>query len=57
MILEEDDPAIQITAKKLGMTSMLEVYKNIIPQYRIRELTDAEKQQAVSYHFFTNQTS
>ena len=47
-MLNEDDPDIFITVKKIVIVSLTEIFKDIIPAYRIRELTAKEKGQAVS---------
>ncbi len=47
MFLEEEDPQTFLTVKKLAMVSLMEVFKDIIPDYRIRELTEKEKSQPV----------
>ena len=38
----------QVTVAKLCMLSLMEVFKDIIPDYRIRPLTETEKGQQVS---------
>ena len=44
----EKDPEIFITVRKLATISLLEIYKDIIPEYRFRVSTETEKQQSVS---------
>ncbi|XP_061184775.1 nucleolar complex protein 3 homolog [Saccostrea echinata] len=41
----ESDPDVFLTVRKLAMVSMMEVFKDIIPGYRIRLPTEAEKTQ------------
>ena len=45
MLLADDDPNTMVTVKKLGMITLMEVFKDIIPGYRIRIATEQEKQQ------------
>ncbi len=47
LMLEESEPDIQITVKKLAMFSLMEIFKDIIPGYRIRVATEQEKTQPV----------
>ncbi|XP_016412910.1 nucleolar complex protein 3 homolog isoform X2 [Sinocyclocheilus rhinocerous] len=42
-MLMETDPCVAITVRKLVMVSLLEVFKDIVPSYRIRPLTEEEK--------------
>ncbi|XP_038678333.1 nucleolar complex protein 3 homolog [Scyliorhinus canicula] len=42
-MLMETDPNVAVTVRKLVMVSLLEVFKDITPCYRIRPLTEAEK--------------
>ncbi|XP_078422130.1 nucleolar complex protein 3 homolog isoform X2 [Cetorhinus maximus] len=42
-MLMEKDPNVAVTVRKLVMVSLLEVFKDITPCYRIRPLTEAEK--------------
>ncbi|XP_067909377.1 LOW QUALITY PROTEIN: nucleolar complex protein 3 homolog [Heterodontus francisci] len=42
-MLIEKDPNVAVTVRKLVMVSLLEVFKDITPSYRIRPLTEAEK--------------
>ncbi|KAJ8365680.1 hypothetical protein SKAU_G00145110 [Synaphobranchus kaupii] len=42
-MLMETDPCVAVTVRKLVMVSLMEVFKDIIPAYRIRPLTEAEK--------------
>ncbi|XP_033102734.1 nucleolar complex protein 3 homolog [Anneissia japonica] len=48
MILHEDDVEIMITIRKLVMVSMLEVFKDIVPGYRIREWGEKANQVKLS---------
>ena len=51
-MLDEQDADICVTTKKLVSLSLLEVFKDIIPSYRIREATEKEKQQSVRKPIF-----
>lgn len=42
-LLMESDPAVAVTVRKLVMVSLMEIFKDIAPTYRIRPLTPAEK--------------
>nr|XP_055032367.1 nucleolar complex protein 3 homolog isoform X1 [Misgurnus anguillicaudatus] len=42
-MLMETDPSIAVTVRKLVMVSLMEIFKDIVPSYRIRPLTEAEK--------------
>ncbi|XP_030611769.1 nucleolar complex protein 3 homolog [Archocentrus centrarchus] len=42
-MLMEADPSVAVTVRKLAMISLMEVFKDIAPTYRIRPLTSAEK--------------
>uniref|UniRef100_A0A4W4GQ13 Nucleolar complex protein 3 homolog n=1 Tax=Electrophorus electricus TaxID=8005 RepID=A0A4W4GQ13_ELEEL len=42
-MLMESDPCVAVTVRKLVMVSLLEIFKDIVPAYRIRPLTEAEK--------------
>ncbi|KAK9965128.1 hypothetical protein ABG768_004237 [Culter alburnus] len=42
-MLMETDPCVAVTVRKLVMVSLMEVFKDIVPAYRIRPLTEAEK--------------
>jgi nucleolar complex protein 3 len=44
LMLDESDPLIALPMKKLAAISLLEVFKDIIPEYRIRQLTEQEKE-------------
>ena len=47
LMLDEQDSDICVTARKLVSLSLMEVFKDIIPAYRIRVVTEKEKQQTV----------
>ncbi|KAI3365034.1 hypothetical protein L3Q82_010087, partial [Scortum barcoo] len=42
-MLMESDPCVAVTVRKLVMVSLMEIFKDITPTYRIRPLTPAEK--------------
>ncbi|KAM8889197.1 nucleolar complex protein 3 homolog [Synchiropus picturatus] len=42
-MLMETDPSVAVTTRKLVMVSLMEIFKDISPSYRIRPLTAAEK--------------
>lgn len=42
-MLMEADPSVAVTVRKLVMVSLMEVFKDIAPTYRIRPLTSVEK--------------
>lgn len=42
-MLMETDPSVAVTVRKLVMVSLMEVFKDIVPAYRIRPLTEEEK--------------
>lgn len=41
-MLMERDPCVAVTIRKLAMVSLMEIFKDIAPSYRIRPLTSAE---------------
>lgn len=41
-MLMEKDPHVAVTVRKLVMVSLLEIFKDITPSYRIRPLTEVE---------------
>lgn len=41
-MMMEVDPCVAVTTRKLVMVSLMEVFKDIVPTYRIRPLTPAE---------------
>lgn len=42
-MLMETDPCVAVTVRKLVMVSLMEIFKDIVPAYRIRPLTETEK--------------
>ncbi|OWF43118.1 nucleolar complex protein 3 homolog [Mizuhopecten yessoensis] len=44
-MLEEEDPDVYLTVRKLAMVSLMEVFKDIVPDYRLRIATQEEKSQ------------
>uniref|UniRef100_A0A7N5JPH5 Nucleolar complex protein 3 homolog n=1 Tax=Ailuropoda melanoleuca TaxID=9646 RepID=A0A7N5JPH5_AILME len=42
-MLTEQDPDVAVTVRKLVIISLLELFKDITPSYKIRPLTEAEK--------------
>ncbi|XP_008303033.1 nucleolar complex protein 3 homolog [Stegastes partitus] len=42
-MLMEADPSVAVTIRKLVMVSLMEIFKDIVPSYRIRPLTAEEK--------------
>lgn len=40
LMLHEEDPDVFITVRKLAMVSMMEIFKDIVPGYRIRPHVD-----------------
>ncbi|XP_077359885.1 nucleolar complex protein 3 homolog [Festucalex cinctus] len=42
-MLMEADPSVAVTVRKLAMGSLMEIFKDIAPTYKIRPLTAAEK--------------
>lgn len=51
-MLMEQDPNVAVIVRKLVMVSLMEVFKDIAPSYKIRPLTEAEKATKVKYHIF-----
>ena len=41
------DASVTVTVCKLAMLSMMEVFKDVLPEYRIRVFTNTEKRQKV----------
>lgn len=41
-MMMERDPCVAVTIRKLVMVSLMEIFKDIAPTYRIRPLTAAE---------------
>ncbi|XP_026770351.2 nucleolar complex protein 3 homolog isoform X2 [Pangasianodon hypophthalmus] len=46
-MLMETDPCVAVTVRKLVMVSLMEIFKDIVPSYRIRPLTEEEKKTKV----------
>ncbi|KAK3095067.1 hypothetical protein FSP39_009879 [Pinctada imbricata] len=44
LMLDEADQEVYLTVRKLVMVSLMEIFKDIVPGYRIRLPTDSEKQ-------------
>ncbi|XP_078146909.1 nucleolar complex protein 3 homolog isoform X2 [Centroberyx gerrardi] len=42
-MLMEAEPSVAVTVRKLVMVSLMEIFKDIIPSYKIRPLTPAER--------------
>uniref|UniRef100_A0A672FIJ6 Nucleolar complex protein 3 homolog n=1 Tax=Salarias fasciatus TaxID=181472 RepID=A0A672FIJ6_SALFA len=42
-MLMEADPSVAVTVRKLVMVSLMEIFKDVAPTYRIRPLTEDEK--------------
>lgn len=42
-MLMESDPCVAVTVRKLVMVSLMEIFKDVAPTYRIRPLTSEEK--------------
>ncbi|NXY91213.1 NOC3L protein, partial [Alcedo cyanopectus] len=42
-MLMEQDPNVAVIVRKLVMVSLMEIFKDIVPSYKIRPLTEAEK--------------
>ncbi|KAI4785585.1 hypothetical protein KUCAC02_037674, partial [Chaenocephalus aceratus] len=42
-MLMESDPAVAVTVRKLVMVSLMEIFKDVAPTFRIRPLTSEEK--------------
>nr|XP_040033167.1 nucleolar complex protein 3 homolog [Gasterosteus aculeatus aculeatus] len=42
-MLMESDPSVAVTVRKLVMVSLMEIFKDVAPTYRIRPLTPEEK--------------
>ncbi|XP_006825730.1 nucleolar complex protein 3 homolog [Saccoglossus kowalevskii] len=48
ILLDESDPDVVVTVRKLVMVSLVEVFQDIVPSYRIRELSETEQNKQVS---------
>lgn len=42
-LLMEQDPSVAVIVRKLVMISLMEIFKDITPSYKIRPLTETEK--------------
>lgn len=51
-MLMEQDPNVAVIVRKLVMVSLMEIFKDIAPSYKIRPLTEAEKAAKVKYQIF-----
>lgn len=54
-MLMEQDPDVAVTVRKLVIISLLELFKDITPSYKIRPLTEAEKSTKVMIDTITIQ--
>lgn len=52
-MLMEADPSVAVTVRKLVMVSLMEIFKDIAPTYRIRPLTAEEKASKVRVRLVT----
>ena len=46
-MLHEKDPDVLVTVRKLVMVSLMEVFKDIVPGYHLRQPTEREQKQKV----------
>lgn len=46
-MLMEQDPDVAVTVRKLVIVSLMELFKDVTPSYKIRPLTEAEKSSKV----------
>ena len=46
-MLHEKDPDVLVTVRKLVMVSLMEVFKDIVPGYHLRQPTEQEQKQKV----------
>ena len=51
----EQDPDVAVTVRKLVIVSLMELFKDITPSYKIRPLTEAEKSTKVMLNITTTQ--
>lgn len=51
-MLMEQDPNVAVIVRKLVMVSLMEIFKDIAPSYKIRPLTEAEKATKVKYQIY-----
>ena len=54
-MLMEQDPDVAVTVRKLVIVSLMELFKDITPSYKIRPLTEAEKSTKVMLNITTTQ--
>ncbi|KAB1271426.1 Nucleolar complex protein 3-like protein [Camelus dromedarius] len=54
-MLMEQDPDVAVTVRKLVTVSLMELFKDITPSYKIRPLTEAEKSTKVMLDITTTQ--
>jgi nucleolar complex protein 3 len=47
-MLMETDSLVAVTVRKLVMVSLMEIFKDIVPAFRIRPLTEEEKNAKVT---------
>ena len=50
LLLLEDDPGVSMTVQSWAMVSLADVFKDVIPAYKIRLPTDIEKRQKVAIY-------
>lgn len=48
-MLMESDPSVAVTVRKLVMVSLMEIFKDVAPTYRIRPLTPTERAAKVTW--------
>lgn len=48
-LLTEQDPNVAVIVRKLVMISLMEIFKDITPSYKIRPLTEKEKNTKVRF--------
>lgn len=51
-MLMEQDPNVAVIVRKLVLVSLMEIFKDITPSYKIRPLTEAEKATKVKLQVF-----
>lgn len=54
-MLMEQDPDVAVTVRKLVIISLMELFKDITPSYKIRPLTETEKSIKVMLGIITTQ--
>ena len=55
--MDVSDGNVPVTVCKLAMLSLMEVLKDVLPEYRLRVFTNAEKHQKVRHLFICFLTS